>query len=215
MRHGLNGMIAVAFAAGIMWLGWWKYQDFLTQGSRPPPGTQKLNEMEAEGVPDFSIEDIDGNRVELSDFKDKIVILSFWASWCEPCVQEFPSLVHLIKEMKGDVVLLAISADHSLEALQAFIKAFDAKDPNIKIMWDKSQRVAGLYGTEILPESYILGYQNKVIRKIAGVDKWDGPQAISFFKELVELRNPKIKEGTDTDTEEGEEVEESGEVGEK
>ncbi len=214
MRHGLNGMIAVVFAGAIMWLGWWKYQDFLTQGSRPPPGTQKLNEMEVEGVPDFSIEDLDGNRVELSDFKNKIVILSFWASWCEPCVQEFPSLVNLIKEMKGDVLLLAISADHTLEALQAFIKAFDAKDPNIKIMWDKSQRVAGLYGTEILPESYILGYQNKVIRKIAGVDKWDGPQAISFFKELVALRNPKINEDTDTKEEE-EEPEGAGEAGGK
>lgn len=188
MKHGLNGLIAVCFAAGIMWLGWWKYQDFLTQGSRPPEGTQKLNQMEQEGVPDFSLEDLKGQRVELADYKNKIVILSFWASWCEPCVEEFPSLINLIKEMKGDVVLLAVSADHTLESLLAFIKAFDASDENIKIMWDKNQEIAQLYGTEVLPESYILGYQNKIIRKIAGVDKWDSPQAISFFKELVETK---------------------------
>lgn len=188
MKHWLSGLTAVIFAASIMWLVWWKYQDFLTQGSRPPEGTQKLNMMEAKGVPEFSLEDLEGNRVELSDYKDKIVILSFWASWCEPCVEEFPSLINLIREMKGEVVLLAVSADHTLEALNAFLKAFDAKDDNIKIMWDKSQEVANLYGTEVLPESYVIGYGNKVIRKIAGVDKWDSPQAVAFFQELVSLK---------------------------
>lgn len=53
-----------------------------------------------------------------------------------------------------------------------------------------------------------------MIRKIAGVDKWDGPQAISFFKELVQLRNPKINQETDTE-EADEEPEEAGEVGGK
>ena len=175
MFHAIKGILAVVVVAGVMGVCWWKYQEFLTQGSRPPEGTQKLNRMEKEGVPDFAIEDLKGEKIKLSNLKDKIVIVSFWASWCEPCVEEFPSLINLIKELKGEVILLAISADHTIEELKAFTKAFEANDPNIKIMWDKDQRVANLYGTEVLPESYILGYGNK----------WDSAQAIEYFRDIV------------------------------
>ncbi len=185
MKHGLSGFVAVIFSALVLWLGWWKYEDFLTQGSRPPEGTRKLNQIEKEGAPNFSLEDLEGERIELSHFKNKIVILNFWASWCEPCVEEFPSLISLVKQMKGDVVLLAISADHDRDSLESFIRSFDVRDSSIKIMWDRNQKIASLFGTEVLPESYILGYDNKVLRKVAGIDKWDTPQAVSFFQELI------------------------------
>ena len=185
MLHAIKGLLAVVVASGLMGAVWWKYQKFLAQGSRPPKGTQKLNQMEREGPPNFSLEDLKGEKIQLSALKDKIVIVSFWASWCEPCVEEFPSLVNLIKEFRGEVVLLAISADNTIEELKAFTKAFKADSSNIKIMWDKDQKVASLYGTEVLPESYILGYGNTLIRKIAGVDKWDSPQAIEYFQEIV------------------------------
>ncbi|MCB9084631.1 MAG: TlpA family protein disulfide reductase [Bdellovibrionaceae bacterium] len=172
-----------------MGLGWWKYQEFLMQGSRPPEGTQKLNQMEKKGVPDFTLNTLAGEPIQLSALKDKVVIVSFWATWCEPCVEEFPSLMNLIREFKGDIILLAISADNTLDELKAFIKAFKADDPNIKVMWDKDQKVADLYGTQVLPESYILGYDNTLIRKIAGVDKWDSPQALEYFKDIVDKKD--------------------------
>ena len=199
MSHAIKGLLAVLVVSGVMGTVWWKYQKFLTQGSRPPKGTQKLNQMEKEGAPDFSLKDLKGEKVQLSKLKDKIVIVSFWASWCEPCVEEFPSLVHLIQVFKGDVVLLAVSADNTIEELRAFIKAFEVDNPNIKVMWDRDQKVASLYGTEVLPESYILGYGNTLIRKIVGVDKWDTAQAIEYFREIVtsgkKQENSKSKQG--------------------
>ena len=174
--------MVVAVLVGVLWQ---KYDKFLSQGQQPPPGTKILNEMEKSGVPDFSLNDLSGQPVKLSQFSDKIVIVNFWASWCEPCVEEFPSLLSLIDHFKGQVILLAISADFEKVDLENFLKAFDAKDPSLYVMWDKDQEVAKLFGTEVLPESYIVGRERVLVRKIAGVDNWYTPDAIEFFNTLV------------------------------
>ena len=189
MKHSLIGIGVVIIFALAMWFGWSKYEAFLTQGRRPTKGTQILNQMEEKGVPNFTLTDIKGKSFTLSDYKDKIVIVNFWASWCEPCVDEFPSLIKLIDHFKGDIILIAISADHTEEDLTTFLKAFEAQNnPHMIVAWDKDKKVAADFGTEILPESYILGFHNKLIRKIAGVDNWYAPGAISYFGDLISKR---------------------------
>ena len=127
-----------------------------------------------------------GTLYNFQTLKIRWVIVNFWASWCDPCVEEFPSLMGLIEEFKGKVILMAISADNSEEDMNNFLKAFKANSPHLLVMWDKEQKVAKKFGTEILPESYILGYGNKLVRKVAGVDDWSGPYVKEFFKSLVE-----------------------------
>ncbi len=150
-----------------------------------PAGIKVLNDIEKNGVPKFTLKDIHGDTVSLEDFADKVVILNFWASWCEPCVDEFPTLIKLIKHFKGKIVLIAISADHTESDMNNFIRAFDVKDPFIKVLWDKEKTVASSYGTKILPETYVLGHNFKVLRKIIGVDKWYTNEAILFFESIV------------------------------
>ncbi|MCB0391655.1 MAG: TlpA family protein disulfide reductase [Bdellovibrionales bacterium] len=184
MNH-FKAIIAVTVTAGLMWGLWSIYKDFLTQGQKPPESTQILNEISKNGVPDFELNDIKGKTIKLSDFKNKIVIVNFWASWCDPCVEEFPSLLKLLNDFKGEIVLLAISADHSEEDMNNFLKAFNAESPYLYVMWDKEQEVAKKYGTSVLPESYVLGYDNKLIRKVAGVDDWSSPYAKEFFESII------------------------------
>lgn len=184
MSH-LKGLLVVLFAGGIMWMGWSYYRDFLYQGQKPTQSTQVLNEIERKGVPDFELNDVNGKAIQLSTLQDKIVIVNFWASWCDPCVEEFPSLMALLKEFPKEVVLLAISADYNMEDMNNFLKAFKAEGPNLHVLWDKDQKVAKSYGTTVLPESYILGYNNKLIRKVAGVDDWSSPYALDFFRNLI------------------------------
>lgn len=188
MKHALKGLIVVGVLAGLLYSGWAVYRDFLTQGQKPPEGTLKLNQMDKAGVPDFSIKDIKGSSFSLSQFDDKIVIVNFWASWCEPCVKEFPSLIRLLEKYKDDVVLLAISADYTKEDLLGFAKAFKVLDiPNFIVAWDKDQKVAAKYGTAVLPESYIVGKNRELVRKVAGVEEWDSPDAMRFFEEVIVL----------------------------
>lgn len=188
MKHFFKGLIAVAVFAAILGLGWVKYKAFLTSGMEPTIGTKKLNEMEQAGVPDFELKDLNGNSVKLSQFADRTVILSFWASWCDPCVAEFPSMVKLVDFFKGKVVMIAVSADKSQEDIEIFLRPYGTLPKDVIVVWDKDKTVASRYGTEALPESYIIGRGSKVLRKIAGSEDWFTPGAVQLFNEIVNLQ---------------------------
>ena len=181
----LKGFISIIFLVLCLGLFYFSNQRWGIE-SNVPKDVKVLNDIESKGVPNFELEDLDGNLVKLTDFKGRLVIINFWASWCQPCVDEFPTLLKLIKHFKGEVVLVAISADYTREDMTNFLRAFDVKSPFIKILWDKEKKIATSYGTEILPETYILDSQMKLIRKIVGVDKWYNEEAIGFFEELVD-----------------------------
>ena len=199
MKHFLKGLAAVAVFAGLLWLGWMRYHAFLTAGMQPTSGTKKLNEMEAGGVPDFELKDLKGNPVKLSQFADRTVILSFWASWCDPCIEEFPSMVKLVDFFKGKIVLLAVSADKSQEDIERFLKPYGVLPKDVVIVWDKDKRVAESYGTEALPESYILGKGSKILRKVAGSENWFAPGAVQLFNEIVALQSGQTLRGKESE----------------
>jgi thiol-disulfide isomerase/thioredoxin len=183
-----KGTLAVIIAMTAFVLLWQRYYEFLNRGRRPPESTQILNNMEKAGVPGFTLKDLHGNSVSLADFKGKLVILNFWASWCAPCVAEFPSLMKLIAHYKGEIVLLAISADYEEKDIQSFLKAFKVNDANIHVMWDKDQVVAKKYGTFKLPESFIVGRDGRLIRKVTGVDDWSTKDAFDYFADLISIK---------------------------
>jgi cytochrome c biogenesis protein CcmG/thiol:disulfide interchange protein DsbE len=182
----IKAAIPVVIFAALL-LGTWNYfSRRLSEANRVSDSTQKLNELQEKGVPHFTIADLKGNDVSLEKFKDKIVILNFWASWCDPCVKEFPSMMKLIDHFQGDVVLLAISADNSRDDIDNFLRAFKVNDhKGIHIAWDNDQNVAKIFGTQQLPESYVFARGSVLKRKVVGLEDWNSPNVISFFKDMV------------------------------
>jgi thiol-disulfide isomerase/thioredoxin len=185
MKSYIYGIVAVVITAAFLYLGWAKYEDFLYQGRRPPESVTQLLTIEQSGLPELTFTDLSGNQIELLSFKDRILIVNFWASWCEPCVKEFPSLMELVARYKGKLVLLAISGDYEKDDIDAFLKAFSVSSPNVIVAWDKDQAIAKRFGTFKLPESFIFAKGGEFIRKIVGVDDWATPEAFSFFDDLV------------------------------
>lgn len=185
MSPRLRAIAAVLICAAALFFAWNKYYEFINSGRRPPQSSLILNELEKSGVPDFTMQEFGREPISLSQFRGKIVIVNFWASWCEPCVTEFPSLQKLVAHFKDDIVMIAISGDYEESDIKTFIKAFKVSDPNIHITWDKDQEVAKKFGTFKLPESYLIGRKGELIRKVSGVDNWYSPEAISFFETLV------------------------------
>jgi cytochrome c biogenesis protein CcmG, thiol:disulfide interchange protein DsbE len=182
----LRALGVVAILLALLAIPLSMYWDFLTRGMSPPPSTQIVTDMEKNGIPDFTLPDVNGKPVTLSMITDKrIVVVNFWASWCGPCVKEFPSLKRLVEKMDGKLVVLAISNDHEKADLDSFLKSFGPSPHDFIVLWDKDKKVSDLYGTEVLPESYIVGPNRKLIRKVAGVDDWSAPHALEFFQELV------------------------------
>lgn len=186
----LKGFIAVIVLAALLAWPLYTYWEFLTKGMRPPQATQILNELEKTGVPDFVVKDMNGKEIRLSDFKGKTVLVNFWATWCAPCVKEFPSLGGLVKKMDGQVVVLAISYDKHREDIETFIKAFGGVPEGFYIAWDAGRETAKIFGTDVLPETYIISGDSKLVRKIAGETTWDDPMALRFFENLSEGKAP-------------------------
>lgn len=145
-----------------------------------------IEQMEKEGLPDFSFTTIQGETGKLSDFKDKVVILNFWASWCAPCVEEFPSMITLTEAMKGDVVLIAVSGDSSQAEAEQFLRQLkNWNQPSIKVVWDHDRSVTKLYDVDRLPESYITKKNLLLVRKIVGSINWHTPESVEYLKSIA------------------------------
>lgn len=146
---------------------------------------EKLEDMKSNSAYDSQLVGLlEGTEnVLLSSFKGKLVLLNFWASWCEPCIKEFPDMIKLAEEVP-DLAIIAVNRDFKKEDAIKFINAFPESKAKIKFYWDKEGTVTQLYGTEVLPESFIINKDFKVIRKITGIEDWDHPRVIEFFKQL-------------------------------
>ncbi|MFT3724522.1 MAG: TlpA disulfide reductase family protein [Hyphomonadaceae bacterium] len=181
-----RGVFAVLIAAVFVSIPIYFYWEFLTKGMRPPETTQILNRLQKDGVPNFTLKTMAGRDVSIADFKGKVLLINIWATWCAPCVKEFPSLKHLVQLFKGKVVVLAISRDKTREDIDTFVQAFGGLPEDFIIVWDKDNTTGKILGTDVLPETYILSPTQRLLRKIAGDTAWDDPMARRFFSEILD-----------------------------
>lgn len=181
----LRGFLAVVLVASILAVPLYYFRNRLTQGMEPSASTMKLTDLEG-GAPDLVLPSIDGTTVKLADYRGKIVIVNFWATWCGPCVKEYPSLVNLARKMGDKIEILAISYDQSKDDILVFKKSFGAVPANFKILWDETKASGKRFGTEVLPESYIFDKHLHLSRKVAGETEWDNDLAVQFFMDLWE-----------------------------
>ena len=131
----------------------------------------------------FSLETLSGQPVSLSDYRGKTVFLNFWASWCQPCVEELPSIVALNKAMKGrPFVILAVSEDDSAGDVRKF---FGGVTPDFPIVMDDDQKVTREYGTFKFPETYVIDADGRIRAKFIGGRKWDAPESLAWFQDLT------------------------------
>jgi len=125
---------------------------------------------------DFSFTDIDGNDHDFTDFKGRHVLVHFWASWCAPCVAEFPDLVKMAEKNADNVVVLAFSWDKKKEPMDRFLSKNVKNIPNNMIIIQKdSQKIAqDMFGTFQLPETYVYLPDGTLKSKIVGAyAEWD------------------------------------------
>jgi peroxiredoxin len=133
---------------------------------------------------------LDGKPTHLSDLRGKVIVLNFWGSWCQPCVEEAPSLERLQKYIASrNAIVLGIAADEDDSPYQKFLHDQHISFPTYRDPATKDNRsaIAASYGTTMVPETYIIDRHGKIARKIIGFQQWDSPEMLAYFDALLGL----------------------------
>lgn len=142
------------------------------RGSRP--------ELIGSSAPDFTVSDSQ-HTVSLHDYKGKVVVLNFWASWCAPCIEELPSLIQMQHDLGDHVTVLAVATDQDPEAYQRFVREHNV---DLVTVNDAAQKSNAEYGTWGWPETYIIDRKGIIRRKFIGPVEWTNPTIVSYLEKL-------------------------------
>jgi thiol-disulfide isomerase/thioredoxin len=169
MRFGLEQALRTGVLAAGLWFSvaaaWAQYQ------VKPWPAKQVM--------PAVSLQNLQGNSVKLDAYKGKTVVLNFWATWCEPCRSEMPSLAQLQEILGSDVVVVAANYKEGHAKIEQFIQS-----SGLKLVWlrDPDGAAAKALDVRIFPTTYIIGPSGKPLRKIVGEVDWSSADAVKLLK---------------------------------
>lgn len=129
--------------------------------------------------------DIDGNPIRISDYHGKVVILSFWASWCEPCRKELPVLAGVVKQVGPDhLQVLAVNHRDEVRPFRYVVGVL--KDYPIKFMKrDPNAKLARKFGVQGIPRMIIIGRDGKVAADHIGYAEEVIPQLVDELNKLL------------------------------
>lgn len=131
---------------------------------------------------DFALT-VNGRPAHLSDFRGKVVILNFWASWCPPCVAEIGTLNALQNKIASHGgTVIGISVDEDPAAYEKFLVEHNVPFLNFR---DPTKKISENYGTVLYPETYIIDADGRIERKISGQQDWDSPEIVSYIESLL------------------------------
>ena len=131
-------------------------------------------------APDFTVQDSE-RTVALRDFRGKVIVLNFWATWCPPCIEEMPALSAMQSRLRDRVNVVAVSVDEDAEAYHRFLR-----ENNIQLLTvrDAERKSNQLYGTDKYPETYIIDRSGVLRRKFIGPVEWTSPEIIEYLSKL-------------------------------
>ncbi|MDP6657299.1 MAG: TlpA disulfide reductase family protein [Nitrospinaceae bacterium] len=133
---------------------------------------------------DFSLKNLEGKEVNLSQFRGKYLLINFWATWCGPCKIEMPSLEALYRRFKSDKFdMLGISNDmFGDRVVRPYVKASKLTFP---MLLDQRMTVSHQYGVVSLPTTFLVDPQGKIIGVLQGAEDWTDPETLLYFENLL------------------------------
>ena len=134
-------------------------------------------------APDFELKGEDGNYYRLSDYRGKVVVLNFWATWCPPCRYEMPSLERAHQKLKGEnIAVLAINVGEDENTVFAFTGHYPVTFP---LPLDIDGKVIQKYPVVGLPTTYIVDPSGYVTHRAVGSREWDDEQLLGQLRKLL------------------------------
>ena len=186
---GLVGLASIGYLQSIVW-------------KKPEAIKPRLAELDPDelakrpGVKDFTITDVDGKPTNLASYKGKVVVLSFWASWCTPCLVELPTFAELEKKYHDrGLRVVPVNIDDGDEGKQ-FAKDFWSRNKfPFPSFFDSSKAVSRQFEVEMLPSNFVIDRRSRMVFSSFGSNDWSNPGTMDFIEGLLqESENDKDSE---------------------
>ncbi|MGH7797888.1 MAG: redoxin domain-containing protein [Candidatus Binatia bacterium] len=134
-------------------------------------------------APEFSLREMNGNVAALSGYRGKMVLLNFWATWCEPCRDEMPSMEQLSRNFGGQgLAVVAINQRENVALVARFMKTHNL---NFSTPLDTDGRVAASYRVYGIPVTYLIDGDGQAIGMKSGPMDWASPKVVDVFRKLI------------------------------
>ncbi|HBE93375.1 MAG TPA: hypothetical protein DDW55_12980 [Gammaproteobacteria bacterium] len=134
-------------------------------------------------LPDITLPDMHGTIHKLSDYRGKVVLLNFWATWCPPCIKEMPSMQRLEKQLQGqDFTILAVNMGEDENTINAFLKRYPV---DFTILLDKDGEILTSWKIVAFPTTFLIDREGRISHALFGGLEWDEPGAVEVVKSLL------------------------------
>jgi thiol-disulfide isomerase/thioredoxin len=134
-------------------------------------------------APDFELTDMQGNAVRLNDYRGKVVLVNFWATWCPPCVEEIPSLGRLQQKFSTEeLVVVSVDVGEEKASVQEFLKKVPARYP---VMLDPDGRTVADWNLRAFPTTFVVDREGRISLAYFGGLQWDSSEIVDQLRGLL------------------------------
>lgn len=132
----------------------------------------------------LQLQAMDGRAVNLADYRGRVVLLNFWASWCPPCVHEMPSMARLKTQLKDKPFeILAVNLAESALAIETFLQSHPV---NFPVLLDPSGSAVKAWQVFAYPSTYLIDKQGRIGYALFGGTEWDAPEHLAVIETLLQ-----------------------------
>jgi peroxiredoxin len=152
-------------------------------GTDPPRHLGLQPPSESVEAPAFSLSDLAGKKIQLKDYRGKLVFLNFFATWCGPCRDEMPGMERLFHAHRDKgLVVLAVNMEQSAKTVRPFVQELKLSFP---VLLDLEGSVSHDYGIRALPVSFLVGRDGNLLWRAMGGREWDTPEMQSYIGQVI------------------------------
>ena len=148
-----------------------------------PASAQGLARWKGGETPALELSDADGKRHRLSDYRGKVVLVNFWATWCAPCREEMPSMEALRGSLeKRPFVVLAVNVGEGARVARGFADKLSLQFP---VLLDRDTKTTKAWGARILPASFVVGPDGAIRYSYLGAIDWNAAEVRTAIEALM------------------------------
>lgn len=153
-----------------------------------PAFAGELSEVPSVSPPNFSLPDLEGQPRSLDEFTGQVVLVTFWASWCSPCIVEMPSIQRLAAAMADQpFAVIGINVGEGERRVQTSAGRLGIDFP---VLLDKDSATFGNWGADVLPTAFVLDRSGRIRHVARGPLEWDRNDIIEILTQLAAEQSP-------------------------